>query len=142
MASARLSIRSFEPEVRERVLQRFDETVRGVVKAMDCQVEIDLQRLTPATINEMKTAGTVQAAARRLFPQVEIDPANFVTMGSEDFAFILEKVPGCFFFVGSANPEKGLAASHHHPQFDFDEIVLPSAAALMSEAVVTLLSRE
>ena len=61
-------------------------------------------------------------------------------MGSEDFAFLLEKVPGCFFFVGSANPEKGLDAGHHHPKFDFDEVVLPRAAALMTAAVINLLS--
>ncbi len=78
----------------------------------------------------------VQAVARQLFPEADIDPANFVTMGSEDFAFILEKVPGCFFFIGSANPEKGLDAGHHHPKFDFDEVVLPRAAALMSAAVL------
>jgi len=63
-------------------------------------------------------------------------------MGSEDFAFILEKVPGCFFFVGSANPEKGLDAAHHHPKFDIDEAALPRAAALMTAAVIDFLSGE
>jgi len=59
-------------------------------------------------------------------------------MGSEDFAYTLEKVPGCFFFVGSANHEKGLDAGHHHPKFDIDERVLPRAAALMATAIVEL----
>ena len=134
------TIRTFAPEIRNRVLQRFEETVRGVAGAMECQAEIDLQQLTPATVNQAETACIVQTVARRLFPEAEIDPANFITMGSEDFAFILEKVPGCFFFIGSANQEKGLDASHHHPKFDFDEDVLPRAAALMSAAVMTLLS--
>jgi len=61
-------------------------------------------------------------------------------MGSEDFAFILEKVPGCFFFVGSANIEKGLDAGHHHPKFNFDEAILPRATALMAATVVELLN--
>ena len=134
------TIRTFEPQVRAQVLQRFEETVRGVAEAMGCQVEIDLQCLTPATVNHPETAGIVQAAAHRLFPDADIDPANFVTMGSEDFAFVLEKVPGCFFFIGSANPEKGLDAGHHHPRFDFDEIILPRAAALMAASVLALLS--
>jgi amidohydrolase len=134
------TIRTYEPEVRERVLQRFEETVHDAAKAMGCEAEIDLQCLTPATINQAKTAGMVQAVARQFFPQANIDPANYITMGSEDFAFILEKVPGCFFFIGSANLEKGLDASHHHPKFDFDEIVLPHASALMSAAVFSLLS--
>ena len=134
------TIRTFEPQVRAQVLQRFEETVRGVAEAMGCHVEIDLQCLTPATVNHPETAGIVQAAAHRLFPDADIDPANFVTMGSEDFAFVLEKVPGCFFFIGSANPEKGLDAGHHHPRFDFDEIILPRAAALMAASVLALLS--
>jgi amidohydrolase len=134
------TIRTFEPEVRARVLKRFEETVRGVAGAMGCQVELDLQCLSPATINQKETAGIVQTVARRLFPTAEIDPANFITMGSEDFSFVLDKVPGCFFFIGSANQKKGLIAGHHHPKFDFDETVLPQAAALMSAAVIDLLS--
>ena len=135
------TIRTFESDVRDRVLKRFKETVRGIAGALDCQVEIDLQCLTPATVNQPEISGIIQETAHRLFPEAEIDEANFITMGSEDFAFILEKVPGCFFFIGSANLEKGLDASHHHPMFDFDEVVLPRAAALMSAAVVNLLMK-
>jgi metal-dependent amidase/aminoacylase/carboxypeptidase family protein len=123
-------------------LQRFEEIVRAVAGAMECQVDLDLQCLTPATVNQAETAGMVQAVARHLFPESEIAPANYVTMGSEDFAFILEKVPGCFFFIGSANQEKGLDASHHHPKFDFDEAILPRAAALMIASVVDLLNNK
>ena len=135
------TIRTFEPAVRARVLERFEQTVKSVAEGMGCQAEIHLERLTPATINQRETAESVRAAAHRLFPEAEVDPADYVTMGSEDFAFILEKVPGCFFFVGSANPEKGLDAGHHHPKFDFDEAALPRAAALMAAAVMELLGR-
>ena len=135
------TIRTFEPEVRARVLKRFEETVRGVAGALECQVELDLQLLAPATINHRETAVVVQTAALRLFPSADIDDSNFITMGSEDFSAVLSRVPGCFFFVGSANQKKGLDASHHHPRFDFDEVVLPHAAALMTAAVLDLLSR-
>ncbi len=134
------TIRTFEPEVREIVLKRFEETVNGVAQAMGCQASIDMERLTPATVNQPETAMRIQAIARQLFPESDIETGNFITMGSEDFAFLLEKVPGCFFFVGSANPEKGLDAGHHHPKFDFDEVALPRAAALMTATVVNLLS--
>ncbi len=62
-------------------------------------------------------------------------------MGAEDMAFLLERVPGCFFFVGSANHEKGLDYGHHHPKFDVDEDALPRAAALMATAVADLLKK-
>ena len=133
------TIRTFEPVVRTLVLDRFEKTIHSVAEAMGCQEEIDVKRLTPTTINHTETAVQVQATAHRLFPAADVDPANFITMGSEDFAFILEKVPGCFFFIGSANPEKGLDAGHHHPKFDFDETALPKGAALMTASILDLL---
>ncbi|MGD0750652.1 MAG: amidohydrolase [Anaerolineales bacterium] len=134
------TIRTFAPEVRTRVLQRFEDTVHGVAEAMGCRATIDMERLCPATVNQPETALRIQAIAGQLFPDADIESSNCITMGSEDFAFLLEKVPGCFFFVGSANPEKGLDAGHHHPKFDFDEVALPRAAALMAAAVINLLS--
>ena len=134
------TIRTFEPEVRTRVLQRFEEIVHGVAEAMGCRATIDLERLTPATVNQPETALSVQTTTRQLFPDANIESGNYITMGSEDFAFMLEKVPGCFFFVGSANPKKGLDAGHHHTKFDFDEVALPRAAALMAATVINLLS--
>ena len=133
------TIRTFEPAVRTRVLERFEKTVHSIAEGMGCHAEIELQILTPATINQPETAARVQAVARRLFPEADVDTANYITMGSEDFAFVLEKVPGCFFFIGSANPEKGLDAGHHHPRFDIDEAALPRGAALMAATITDLL---
>jgi amidohydrolase len=45
-------------------------------------------------------------------------------MGAEDMSYFLQRVPGCFFRVGSANAERGLTRPHHHPCFDFDEAAL------------------
>lgn len=133
------TIRTFEPEVRARVLERFEKTVHSIAEGMGCQAEINLQMLTPATINHLDTASRVQAVANRLFPHDDVDPANYTTMGSEDFAYVLDKVPGCFFFIGSSNPEKGLDAGHHHPKFDIDETALPRGAALMAAAALEFL---
>jgi amidohydrolase len=134
------TIRTFEPQVRTTVLERFEQVIRQVAGGLGCEVDIDVQRLTPATINDAAVAQKVLASARRLLPQAEITSGNYITMGSEDFAFFMEKVPGCFFFIGSANSEKGLDAAHHHPRFDIDESCLPSAAALMTTAVMDYLS--
>jgi len=133
------TIRTFEPAVRTRVLERFEKTVHSIAEGMGCQAEIDLQILTPATINQSDSAVRIQVVARRLFPRADVDTANHITMGSEDFAFVLEKVPGCFFFIGSANSEKGLDAGHHHPKFDIDEAALPCGSALMAAAIADML---
>lgn len=64
---------------------------------------------------------------------------DFRSMVSEDMAFILKQVPGCFVFVGSANTAKGLDAPHHHPRFDFDEHAMTHAAALLAATTADLL---
>ncbi len=133
------TIRTFETEVREIVIQRFEEIVKNTATAMNCDVEIELKRISPAVINETRIAESVQAAAKTIFPETEINTENYLTMGAEDMAFMMEKAPGCYFFVGSANAEKGLNFDHHHPKFDFDEAALPRAAALMAAAAVDVL---
>jgi metal-dependent amidase/aminoacylase/carboxypeptidase family protein len=67
---------------------------------------------------------------------------DYKTMGSEDMAFIMREIPGCFFFIGSANPEQGLDAAHHHPRFDFDERALSQGAAVMAAVASEYLSKE
>jgi amidohydrolase len=133
------TIRSFELGVRVRVLERFNELVRGVAGAMGCHAEISMIQVTPALINDARIAARVQEAARRILPGSQLDTASYTTMGAEDMAFFLERVPGCFFFVGSANRDKGLDYGHHHPKFDVDEDALPRAAALMAGAALEFL---
>jgi amidohydrolase len=133
------TIRTFEPEVRNLVLERLQKIVHSIAEAMGCQVEIDLQVLTPATINHPSAASRVQKIAKRLFPNQIVDTRNYITMGSEDFAFVLEKIPGCFFFIGTSNQIKGFDAGHHHPLFDIDESALPNGAALMAAAIADYL---
>ena len=132
------TIRTFEPLVRQRVLERFHELVMGLAEAYNCQVDVDVQSITPAVINDPWVTARLLSVASNLFPESELD-THYSTMGSEDMSFFMQEIPGCFFFVGSANPEKGLDAAHHHPRFDFDERALPRAAALMASAAVELL---
>ena len=64
-----------------------------------------------------------------------------MTMGAEDMAFMQEKVPGCYFFIGSNNAEKHLDYGHHHPKFDFDEEALVRGTALMAAAAMDVLKQ-
>ncbi|MBI5934686.1 MAG: amidohydrolase [Chloroflexi bacterium] len=138
-AELRGTIRTFDLKVRERVLQRFEEIVMGVAQSLGCVAQIDLKRVTPATVNDAGIAAKVQETTRRVLPESNLSTAPFVTMGSEDMGFMLEQVPGCYFLIGSANRERGLNYGHHHPKFDFDEAALERGAALMASAAADLL---
>lgn len=133
------TIRTFNPEVRMMVLERFEETVNGVVQAHGCTAEIQIESVTPAVINNDEMAARVQNVAQELYPDANIDTQER-TMGSEDMAFMMQEIPGCYFFIGSNNSEKGLDAKHHHPKFDFDEGALTMGAALMTAAIMDILS--
>ena len=133
------TIRSFDAGIRQRVLERFEQIVRGVASAMGCQVEMNVKRLTPALVNADDVTASVQGTARRVLPDADHDDTPYLTMGAEDMAFMQEKVPGCYFFVGSANDARGLNYGHHHPKFDFDEEALVRGAALMASAAADLL---
>lgn len=134
------TIRTFDNKVRQMVVDRVEEIVRGVGEAMGCQVEVSVKRVTPALINNEEIVSVVQDAARHVLPESSLDTSGYITMGSEDMAFMQEKVPGCYFFVGSNDSSRHLDYGHHHPKFDFDEEALVRASALMASAAVDVLN--
>jgi len=132
------TIRTFDQVVRLRVLERLKQIVQNIAEGMECLAEIEVKPITPAVVNDAHVAAVVRQAAEHLWSSQAIE-TSYRTMGSEDMAFFMQEIPGCFFFIGSANVEKGLNAPHHHPHFDIDEESLPRAAALMAEAATRLL---
>jgi amidohydrolase len=134
------TIRTFNPEVRQMVLDRFCDIVDGITQGMNCTAEIDLQSVTPAVINDSKLSSIVQQTTRTLYPELVLDTTER-TMGSEDMAFMMDDIPGCYVFIGSANAEKGLDYKHHHPRFDIDEEALTIGAALITESAISILSQ-
>jgi amidohydrolase len=132
------TIRTFEPEVRETVEKRFREIVQGIAETFGCRAEIEIEFLTPAVVNDPELTARVQGTVLKVWPECELDQ-NDRHMGSEDMAYVMKEIPGCFFFVGSANSSRSLDAPHHHPRFDFDEQTLPYAVALMASAASELL---
>ncbi|MEM8673739.1 MAG: M20 family metallopeptidase [Cyanobacteria bacterium P01_G01_bin.67] len=124
--SAHLSgtIRYFNPELENLIRERLKAIVSGICEMHGAAYELDHWQLYPPTVNDQAIAELVRSVA----VEVVETPVGVVpecqTMGGEDMSFFLNEVPGCYFFLGSANPAKGLAYPHHHPRFDFDETAL------------------
>jgi amidohydrolase len=133
------TIRTYSPQVRETVLRRVREVIEGVAASCEAAAELEIALLTPAVINDDGVAGVVRAAAGAV-----VGPENVFsgerTMGSEDAAYFMQEVPGCYFFLGSANAARGLSAPHHNPHFDVDEDVLPLGVAVLMHALAHYLS--
>ena len=128
------TIRTFTPQVREMVWQRMREVIEGVATACGTEAELEMLSLTPAVINASEVVEVVRAAAEAV-----VGPENVLsgerTMGSEDAAYFMQDVPGCYFFIGAANAERGINAPHHNPRFDIDEDALPLGVAVLVRAL-------
>ena len=135
------TIRTFENDIRQSVIERMGEIINGIASSMRCQADLDVKMLTPAVINDQSTAERLKSIFQRPFPDDYIE-TSYKTMGSEDMAFVLREIPGCYFLVGSANADQGLDYGHHNPRFNFDERVLPKASALMALAAASYLTHD
>jgi amidohydrolase len=126
--TAKLSgtVRFFNPKYREQKFfnQRIEQIIAGVCHSHGASYDFNYSSLYPPVINDAKITELVREVAM----SVVETPAGVIpecqTMAAEDMSYFLEAVPGCYFFLGSANPAKNLAYPHHHPRFDFDETVL------------------
>jgi len=117
------TVRTFDPELRRSMPERIRRIAGGVAGALQCEAEVEVRPGNPAVVNDAAVAALARRAAVRVVGEervVEPEP----TMGGEDMAVYFERVPGCFVFVGSANPARGLDQPHHSPRFDFDEAAL------------------
>jgi amidohydrolase len=130
--------RTYRSETNQMLKERMQRITTGIAEAMGCTAKIVFWEITPATVNDLTLTSRVQAVAARLFPDADLDTEER-TMGSEDMAYMMQDVPGCYFFIGSNNPESGLDAPHHHPKFDFDERALPRAAGMMATVAAEFL---
>jgi amidohydrolase len=133
------TIRTFDNGVRQTVVERVEQIVKGIAAGMGCSAEVSIKRITPALVNNPSITAKVQETARRLLPGANLD-FEYQTMTAEDMAFMQEKVPGCYFFVGSNDAARHLDYGHHHPKFDFNEEALVRAAALMASAAMDVLN--
>ena len=135
------TIRTYLPEVRKTIHRRLEEIVQGVAESMECRAVLQFKKITPAVINDESLAKLVNQVRASVLPNSE-DISGLRTMGSEDMAYMMGDIPGCYIFVGSNNESRDLIYGHHHPKFNFDEQALIDGVTLMSAAAFTLLTNE
>ena len=142
--TARMSgtIRYFNPELESLIRDRLEAIISGICQMHGAKYDLDHWQLYPPTINNSAIAELVRSVAL----EVVETPIGVVpecqTMGGEDMSFFLNEVPGCYFFLGSANPAKGLAYPHHHPRFDFDETALGMGVEMFVRCVEKFLNEK
>ncbi len=130
------TIRSYKKSTQTMIHTRLQEICTGIATAMGCSAEVDIQHMTIAVDNDPAISERIaELAARRV--GAENIKRDERTMGAEDMSEFMSGIPGCYFFVGSANAARDMAYPHHNPRFDFDEEALVIAASLLAEAAAS-----
>ena len=115
--------RAYTEENRNLIKTRMAEIIDGVSKTFGAEISFDYEDGYPPTINHTDPVNKVLKAAERVVGEKAGMP--YLSMGGEDFSYYLQKIPGCFFFVGSApNDQKLFETPHHCSHFTMDERAL------------------
>jgi amidohydrolase len=124
------TVRAFDADVRAKMAERIERVLRGVCESAGATYEFEYLWRYPVTSNDVEQTRYVRALAERV-----VDPARVADvpklMGAEDFSFFAERVPACFFTVGSNGGENS-AFPHHHARFDIDESALETGVRMMT----------
>jgi amidohydrolase len=131
--------RSFTPEIGKLLPERVRAISEHICEAFGAKCHLSYNTVYPATVNDPAMCQRVWASAVKVVGEDNVVAAQ-PSMGGEDMSFFLQAVPGCFFFIGSANPEKGINVPHHHPEFQIDEDSLSIGTRVIVQAVLDYLA--
>jgi len=127
-ATLKLSVRALDPQVRTLLKQRIFELVELQAKSYGVEAKIDWREGYCVLVNSKAHTDFATDVATRLFGKDRVTPNGPALTASEDFAFMLEKVPGCYLFVGNGGPGSPGACMVHNPGYDFnDDLIEPGA---------------
>ncbi|HXY69413.1 MAG TPA: amidohydrolase [Gemmatimonadales bacterium] len=124
------TVRTLGGTLHAEVPDRFTALVRSVAGALGCTATVAYARQTPPVVNDEAMTALVAGAAAGIVGEPNV-LRNARMLGGEDFACFLQRVPGCFAWVGCGNAEKGVGAPHHSPRFDIDEEAMLIGAELL-----------
>ena len=129
--------RSFRPEVRDSLEPAIRRIAGAIAEAHGATADVHYERRYPPTINDAAETERAAAAAAAVVgaDNVERDPRP--SMGAEDFAFMLNEVPGAYVWLGNGGREGGCTL--HNPRYDFNDAALPIGASYWATLVESVL---
>ncbi len=132
------TIRTHDPRVREKAIERVHAIARGVAAAFDVQIEVEHTPGYPALRNHESAAALITNAGAQVLGPENVGEMP-LSMGAEDFTYMASERPGALFRVGILNEEKGFVYGLHSDRFDLDEDALPVGTSVFVQAVVEFL---
>ncbi|KAM0984056.1 hypothetical protein ACFX2I_011448 [Malus domestica] len=137
------TFRAFSKKNFKGLMNRIEEVVKGQAAVHRCSAEVEFlgkeHPTIPPTVNDERIYEQVRGISSEIVGEENIQLAH-TSMGSEDFAFYLDKVPGFMLFLGTRNEKIGAIHAPHSPNYIIDEDVFPIGAAIHAAFAHSFLS--
>ncbi|HLH62253.1 MAG TPA: amidohydrolase [Ktedonobacteraceae bacterium] len=134
------TMRAYTPEHREKLIRRIGEVASGIALALCGTCAVEVFDGCPPCINDPAMTAVVRKAAIAAVGEKKVGESEEVMLPfSDDMAYFLNAVPGCYFIVGARNEEKGAKYPHHHPRFNIDEDAMSVGVEVLARAALEFL---
>jgi amidohydrolase len=138
-AVLRGTVRCFSNAAMSLVEERMRKIAEGVAQGFGATASLDFRALFPALVNHADETRFIADAAAEVVGEENVNRHGPVTMASEDFSHMLERVPGAYIQIGNGDGEG--TCEVHNPGYDFNDAALPFGAALFVRLVERRLAR-
>jgi hippurate hydrolase len=128
-ATLSLSVRALDAGVRRTLEARIRDVAHAQAQSFGLQATVDWQPGYPVLVNTPAETAFAREVALELLGPDRVTPHGPAITASEDFAFMLERVPGSYLFIGNGLGEGGHACAVHNPGYDFNDANLSVGAA-------------
>ncbi|WP_306545658.1 M20 aminoacylase family protein [Malikia spinosa] len=141
-ATLELSVRSLDREVHQLLNRRIRELVEAQAQSYGCQASIEFRGGYPVLVNTQPETDLARQVALELVGAENVELQTAPLTGSEDFAFMLEQLPGSYLFIGNGDQASGGhgACMVHNPNYDFDDGNIAIGAAFWARLAERFLS--
>lgn len=123
------TIRTFSPAVRDITVARMRAICDGIALQYGASITCEVDGRCPPTVNDPRAVAVVVSAATDVIGAERVNGDVAPAMPSEDFSFLLARLPGAFAFLGQDG------AMCHHPEFDFDDTIAPIGTSVFVRIV-------
>jgi amidohydrolase len=124
------TVRAVEPASRELMLNELRRMAEHVARGLGVEARVTLDEGTPPIVNPPGPASWAKSAAVSILGSDRVVPLGFLNMAAEDFAFYMEKIPGCFLRIGAREPGGAVIPAHSPSFFAAEESIFVGAAVL------------
>ena len=131
-ATLRGTIRSLNPKVRDLLEQRIREVAAGIATQTGAKITVNYERGYPVLINHAAQTANAARVAREVAGPDQVNEHTRPIMAAEDFAYMLEKRPGAFIFIGN-----GDSAGLHHPAYNFNDEAIHHGSSYWARLIET-----